>query len=73
MDSLVKVRVHGPSGTIILQRPEKRNALTRLLSAGLVLGTPGGTGPRGRTDPGRPDPMGRRLGLRDGARVRLSA
>jgi methylglutaconyl-CoA hydratase len=31
MDNLVKVRVHAPSGTIILQRPDKRNALTRLM------------------------------------------
>lgn len=31
MDSRVKVRVHAPSGTIILQRPEKRNALTRFM------------------------------------------
>jgi methylglutaconyl-CoA hydratase len=31
MDNLVKVRVHVPSGTIILQRPEKRNAMSRLM------------------------------------------
>ncbi len=31
MDEFVKVRVHPPSGTIVLQRPEKRNALTRLM------------------------------------------
>jgi enoyl-CoA hydratase/carnithine racemase len=31
MDNLVKVKVHAPSGTIILQRPEKRNALSRLM------------------------------------------
>jgi methylglutaconyl-CoA hydratase len=27
----VQVKVHAPSGTIILQRPEKRNALSRLM------------------------------------------
>lgn len=31
MDDLVKVRVHAPSGTIILQRPDKRNAMSRLM------------------------------------------
>ncbi len=31
MDNFVKVRVHAPSGTIILQRPEKRNAMSRLM------------------------------------------
>jgi methylglutaconyl-CoA hydratase len=31
MDNLVSVKVHAPSGTIILQRPEKRNALSRLM------------------------------------------
>ncbi|MHB8973162.1 MAG: enoyl-CoA hydratase/isomerase family protein [Pirellulaceae bacterium] len=31
MDNQVKVKVHAPSGTIILQRPEKRNALSRLM------------------------------------------
>ena len=31
MDNLVKVKEHAPSGTIILQRPEKRNALSRLM------------------------------------------
>jgi enoyl-CoA hydratase/carnithine racemase len=31
MDTLVKIKVHAPSGTIILQRPEKRNALSRLM------------------------------------------
>jgi len=31
MDDLVKVRVHPPSGTIILQRPDKRNAMSRLM------------------------------------------
>src|SRR5688500_488798 len=29
MEPLVKVKKHAPSGTIILNRPEKRNALTR--------------------------------------------
>ena len=32
---LVKVHVHGPTGTIILNRPEKRNALSRALLAEL--------------------------------------
>lgn len=31
MDELVGIRVHVPSGTIVLRRPEKRNALTRLM------------------------------------------
>ena len=31
MDTLVKIKVHGPSGTIIFQRPAKRNALSRLM------------------------------------------
>ncbi len=31
MENLVRVKVHAPSGTIILQRPEKRNALSRLM------------------------------------------
>jgi methylglutaconyl-CoA hydratase len=31
MDNFVKVRVHAPSGTIILQHPEKRNAMSRLM------------------------------------------
>ena len=31
MDNFVKVRVHAPSGTIVLQRPEKRNAMSRLM------------------------------------------
>ncbi|MCU0959151.1 MAG: enoyl-CoA hydratase/isomerase family protein [Pirellulaceae bacterium] len=31
MDTLVGIRVHVPSGTIILQRPDKRNALSRLM------------------------------------------
>ncbi len=31
MDRLVDIRVHAPSGTIILQRPTKRNALSRLM------------------------------------------
>lgn len=31
MDNLVRVKVHAPSGTIVLQRPEKRNALSRLM------------------------------------------
>jgi len=29
MEDLIRVRKHVPSGTIVLQRPEKRNALTR--------------------------------------------
>lgn len=33
---LVKVNVHGPAGTIILNRPEKRNALSRALLADLI-------------------------------------
>lgn len=31
MTNLIRVKVHAPSGTIIMQRPEKRNALTRLM------------------------------------------
>lgn len=31
MSQLVRVRVHAPSGTIVLQRPEKRNALSRAM------------------------------------------
>ena len=31
MNNLIRVKVHAPSGTIILQRPEKRNALSRLM------------------------------------------
>ena len=31
MENLVRIKVHAPSGTIILQRPEKRNALSRLM------------------------------------------
>jgi methylglutaconyl-CoA hydratase len=31
--ALVKVHVHGPTGTLVLDRPEKRNALTRELIA----------------------------------------
>lgn len=34
--ALVRVHVHGPTGTIILNRPEKRNALSRALLAELV-------------------------------------
>jgi methylglutaconyl-CoA hydratase len=33
---LIKVQVHGPVGTIILNRPEKRNALSRALIAELT-------------------------------------
>ena len=29
MENAVRVKVHVPSGTIVLDRPEKRNALTR--------------------------------------------
>lgn len=31
MENTVRVKVHKPSGTIVLERPEKRNALSRLL------------------------------------------
>ena len=31
METLVKIKVHAPSGTIIFQRPAKRNALSRLM------------------------------------------
>jgi enoyl-CoA hydratase/carnithine racemase len=31
MDSVVQTKVHVPSGTIVLERPAKRNALTRLM------------------------------------------
>lgn len=31
MDTLVQVKVHAPSGTIVLRRPDRRNALSRLL------------------------------------------
>jgi methylglutaconyl-CoA hydratase len=31
MKNLVKIKVHAPSGTIILDRPEKRNAMSRLM------------------------------------------
>jgi methylglutaconyl-CoA hydratase len=34
--SLIKTHVHGHTGTIILNRPEKRNALSRALLAGLM-------------------------------------
>ena len=34
-DGLVRVRVHAPSGTIVLNRPAKRNALTRAMVAEL--------------------------------------
>ncbi len=35
MEPVIKVHVHGPAGTIILNRPEKRNALSRELIAEL--------------------------------------
>ncbi len=35
MQPLIKTHVHGPAGTIILNRPEKRNALSRALIAEL--------------------------------------
>ena len=35
MSTLVDVRKHVPSGTIVLNRPEKRNALSRMLILGL--------------------------------------
>jgi methylglutaconyl-CoA hydratase len=31
MDTLIQVKVHAPSGTIVLQRPDSRNALSRLM------------------------------------------
>ncbi len=31
MDNLVRIKIHAPSGTIILDRPDKRNALSRLM------------------------------------------
>ncbi len=36
MKNMVRVKVHAPSGTIILERPDKRNALTRLMSLQLL-------------------------------------
>lgn len=35
MEPLVKINVHGPVGTVILNRPDKRNALSRALLAEL--------------------------------------
>ena len=37
-EPLVKVQVHGPLGTLVLHRPEKRNALSRALLAELSQG-----------------------------------
>ena len=35
MESSIQVKVHGPSGTIVLNRPAKRNALSRFMMAQL--------------------------------------
>ena len=35
---LIKIHIHGHTGTIILNRPEKRNALSRALLAELDAG-----------------------------------
>jgi len=36
MENRISVKVHPPSGTIVLERPEKRNAMSRLMSLQLL-------------------------------------